>query len=62
MRAQALTVPNALSGLRLLLVPVIALLIGTGDHDGVAVSLLIVAAATDWLDGRLARQIGRAHV
>ena len=59
MRAQALTVPNALSGLRLLLVPVIAVLIGRGGHDGVAVGLLIVAAASDWLDGRLARRFNQ---
>lgn len=59
MRARALTVPNALSGLRLLLVPIIAFLIGRGGHDALAVCLLMIAAVTDWLDGRIARRLNQ---
>lgn len=56
MEAQIATVPNALSGLRLLLVPVIGWLVASGGHDRLAVALLIVAGFTDWLDGFLARR------
>jgi len=56
MEAQTLTLPNALSGLRLLLVPGIGWLIARGGHDGVAVALLALAGTTDWLDGFLARR------
>jgi cardiolipin synthase (CMP-forming) len=50
-----LTLPNALSALRLLLVPVFAALILTG-HDLWALVVLAVSGASDWLDGRLARR------
>lgn len=50
------TVPNALSALRLLLVPVVAYLIGRGERDVLAVALLAMAALTDWLDGKIARR------
>lgn len=50
-----LTVPNALSALRLALVPVFAVLILTG-HDLWALAVLAVSGASDWLDGRLARR------
>jgi cardiolipin synthase len=56
MKAQALTVPNALSGLRLLLVPVVAWLVWSGHHDRIAAALLFVAGCTDWLDGWIARK------
>ncbi len=56
MKAQALTVPNALSGLRLLLVPVIGWLIARGGNDEVAIGLLAIAGFSDWLDGFLARR------
>ena len=49
-----LTVPNVLSFLRLLAVPVFGWLILAG-HDLAAVILLAVSGATDWLDGFLAR-------
>lgn len=51
---RVLTVPNALSALRLLLVPVFAVLVLTG-HDLWALAVLAVSGASDWLDGRLAR-------
>lgn len=57
MKAQVLTVPNALSGLRLLLVPVITWLMWTGRNDALAAALLACAAASDWFDGWLARRL-----
>ncbi len=49
-----LTVPNCLSFLRLLAIPVFGWLILAG-HDIAAVVLLMISAATDWFDGYLAR-------
>lgn len=49
-----LTVPNALSALRLALVPVFLWLLVAGQ-DVAALAVLIVASFTDFLDGRLAR-------
>jgi len=51
------TVPNALSFLRLFLVPVVVTLLLAGS-DGIAVAFFVLAAATDFLDGRLARRTG----
>ena len=52
---QVLTVPNALSLLRLLGVPLFVWL-ALGPHaDGWAVIVLAVSSFTDWLDGKLAR-------
>jgi cardiolipin synthase len=55
---RVLTVPNAISLARLLLVPVFALLIVRGE-DGWAVAVLAVSGASDWLDGVLARRLGQ---
>jgi cardiolipin synthase len=52
------TVPNALSTLRLLLVPVFAVLIVT-RHDAAAIVVLMVSGFTDYLDGKLARRFGQ---
>jgi cardiolipin synthase len=50
-----LTIPNGLSVLRLLGVPVFLWLV-LGPHlDAWAVVLLVASAATDWLDGKIAR-------
>lgn len=49
------TIPNILSFLRLLGVPVFLWLVLGPRADGWAVALLIAAAATDWLDGKIAR-------
>jgi cardiolipin synthase (CMP-forming) len=51
------TVPNALSIARLLGVPVFLWLVLGPHADGWAVILLIAAAASDWLDGKLARAL-----
>ena len=55
---RVLTVPNLISLVRLLLVPVFALLIVRGQ-DGWAVAVLAVSGASDWLDGVLARRLGQ---
>ena len=57
MSDRVLTVPNALSFLRLLGVPVFLWLI-VAQADGWAVVLLIVSGATDYLDGKIARRFG----
>ncbi|MBX9245095.1 CDP-alcohol phosphatidyltransferase family protein [Actinotalea ferrariae] len=51
-----LTLPNAISAARLLLVPVFAVLLLRGE-DGWALVVLAVAGASDWLDGVLARAL-----
>jgi cardiolipin synthase len=51
------TVPNALSFLRLFMVPVVVALLLAGS-DGIAAAFFVLAAATDFLDGRLARRTG----
>lgn len=51
------TIPNALSALRLLGVPVfLYLVLIDQDHDGWAIWLLIAAGITDYLDGKIARK------
>jgi cardiolipin synthase (CMP-forming) len=51
---RVLTVPNALSALRLLGVPFFLWLV-LQEHDGWAVAVLMVSGVTDWLDGKIAR-------
>ena len=53
---RVLTVPNALSALRLLGVPVFLWLILGPEADGAAVLLLMVSGFTDYLDGMIARR------
>ena len=55
MSDRVLTIPNALSLLRLLLVPVFAVLIVLRE-DGLALLLLMFSGFTDYLDGLLARR------
>jgi cardiolipin synthase (CMP-forming) len=51
------TLPNALSLLRLFMVPlVVALLLARSD--GLAAAFFVLAAATDFLDGKIARRAG----
>ncbi|MGB8651547.1 MAG: CDP-alcohol phosphatidyltransferase family protein [Mycobacteriales bacterium] len=50
------TVPNALSALRLLGVPVFLYWVLGTHQDGLAILLLIVAGVTDYLDGKIARR------
>lgn len=53
-----LTVPNLISVLRLLTVPLFAWL-ALNERDVAAFAVLAVAAASDWLDGRLARALNQ---
>ena len=52
------TVPNALSMLRLLGVPVFLYLVLGPHRDGLAILLLIASGITDYLDGEIARRFG----
>jgi cardiolipin synthase len=52
-----LTIPNVLSALRLLGVPIFFWLIVVPQRDGLALGILIISAFTDWLDGYLARRL-----
>jgi len=54
-----LTIPNGLSALRLLGVPVFFWLIVVPENDGLALTILIVSSFTDWLDGFLARKLNQ---
>ena len=56
---RVLTVPNALSALRLLGVPVFLYLVLVTEQDGWAVLLLMAAGITDYLDGKIARMFGQ---
>ncbi|MFD1051253.1 CDP-alcohol phosphatidyltransferase family protein, partial [Kibdelosporangium lantanae] len=49
------TVPNALSVLRLLGVPLFLWLLLGPQEDGWAIVVFVVSGITDWLDGKIAR-------
>ncbi|MFI5959882.1 CDP-alcohol phosphatidyltransferase family protein [Cryptosporangium sp. NPDC051539] len=57
--ARVLTVPNALSALRLLGVPVFIYLVLVLHADLLALLVLVVSGFSDWLDGALARAWGQ---
>lgn len=52
------TLPNLISGARLLLVPVFGVLIFT-ERDVAALVVLVVAGASDWVDGFVARRFNQ---
>ncbi|MGY1702517.1 CDP-alcohol phosphatidyltransferase family protein [Geodermatophilus sp. SYSU D00766] len=54
------TLPNLLSVLRLLGVPVFLYLLLGPEADGWAVVVLMVSGVTDWADGKLARLLGQS--
>src|SRR5258707_2364361 len=56
-RDRVLTVPNALSVLRLLLVPVFLYLLLVIDARGWAVGVLMFSGFSDWADGKIARLV-----
>jgi cardiolipin synthase len=58
-RNRILTIPNALSVARLIGVPVFLWLVLGPHADAWAVALLIASAATDWLDGKIARAMNQ---
>jgi cardiolipin synthase len=57
--SRVLTVPNALTLLRILAIPVVLVLLLEGEY-AVAATVFVLAAVTDFLDGRLARRRGGA--
>ena len=52
---RVLTVPNALSVLRLVLVPVFLYLLLVADATGWAIAVLMFSGVSDWADGKIAR-------
>ena len=54
------TIPNLLSAIRLLGVPLFLYLMLGPEADGWALVILLVSGGTDWLDGKLARMLGQA--
>ena len=55
--SQVWTVPNLLSGLRLLGVPVFLWLVLGPEEDTIALVVLMLSGVTDYLDGYLARRL-----
>ena len=60
MEERILTIPNALSFVRLLLVPVFLWLVLGPEHDVLALVVLMFSGITDYLDGKLARRLNQA--
>ena len=56
--SRVFTVPNVLSMVRLLMVPVFLVLIIAGE-DGYALLVLVISSATDFLDGVIARRFNQ---
>jgi len=54
------TVPNALSAVRLLGVPLFLYWVLWSHQDGRAILLLMAAGATDYFDGKIARSFGQS--
>ena len=54
-RDRVLTIPNALSVLRLVLVPVFLVLLLVTHQTGWAVAVLMFSGVSDWADGKIAR-------
>jgi cardiolipin synthase len=59
-RERVLTVPNALSVVRLVLVPVFLYLLLGAHADGWATGILIFSGASDWADGKIARLMNQS--
>jgi cardiolipin synthase len=59
MEERILTIPNALSFVRLLLVPVFLWLVLAPKYDELALAVLMVSGVTDYLDGKLARRLNQ---
>ena len=56
---RVLTIPNALSFLRLLGVPLFLWLILGPEEDGWALLVLAISGFTDWADGQIARRMNQ---
>src|ERR1700747_1053954 len=55
-----LTVPNALSGIRLVLIPVFVYLLLVAHANAWAVAILMFSGASDWADGKIARLMNQS--
>lgn len=58
---RVLTLPNALTLFRLLMVPIVVGLL-IAEVDGIAIAIFVAAALTDFLDGRIARRSGPTRI
>lgn len=56
---RVLTVPNAISFLRLLCIPLFVYLVFGLDKEATAAVMLAVLGATDWIDGYIARRFNQ---
>jgi cardiolipin synthase len=56
---RVLTLPNAISALRIALIPVFVALILDPDTSAAGLVLFAVVVATDWVDGTIARRTGQ---
>jgi cardiolipin synthase (CMP-forming) len=59
-RERVLTVPNALSVLRLVLVPLFLWLLLVEHADAWATGILMFSGASDWADGKIARMMNQS--
>jgi CDP-diacylglycerol--glycerol-3-phosphate 3-phosphatidyltransferase len=57
---RVLTVPNLLSGIRLLLIPVFIYVLMFAHANGWAVAILMFSGASDWADGKIARTLNQS--
>src|SRR4051812_3098701 len=57
--ARVLTVPNAISALRIALIPVFVALIVDEDTTTAGLIMFGLVVATDWVDGTIARRTGQ---
>ncbi len=57
---RVLTVPNVLSAIRLVLIPVFAYLLLVAHANGWAVAILMFSGASDWADGKIARLLNQS--
>jgi cardiolipin synthase (CMP-forming) len=57
MQGRVLTIPNVLSVIRLVLLPVFAYLLLERQSYGPALAILIFSGASDWADGKIARLV-----
>lgn len=56
---RVLTVPNLITTVRLVLIPVFGWSFLTGGNDALALVLLVIIGCTDWVDGFVARATGQ---
>jgi CDP-diacylglycerol--glycerol-3-phosphate 3-phosphatidyltransferase len=57
---RVLTIPNALSAIRLVLIPVFIYLLLVRHAEGWAVAILMFSGASDWADGKIARSMNQS--